>query len=454
MPITVQHRPKGVARHLAAAAYKAGAAPWWRRLSDIGIKAAELYGGRERRREDVERQIQGQKELELLRLGGRMDIEERREGAALERMGEGARLGDIRAEEAFGRQKELIDYGGEQQVAQMGRMAEAARTERRKRIAHDRMKVEEAMSQGMITEDEGAMELERLARADAGMPAERKPPTPEEIFQKTSYRDPATGALMTYNEQRGSWTYHKIDQAAAPLKSWGEGRPNRDIVDAAMNDVQNALEKQKTAAEEGWKPPSPEQQHQMLVEAYNWRVRAYTGEEPPAGPGAPVIGAEEAADWMGRTFEGEPGGLEGVGMPPGGPPMGEAAIPAVGALGMAARGIQVAGGAAPTPGAMPEAQEPAAGTPGPNVDVTDFSTGKKYRVPSGMLTAKLSQEDAQAVTETLQQRGVSGEEAQQALFEYSAHQARMEKFQSEDDQPALEREIAEWRKYRRKVFGF
>ena len=201
MPITVSHRARGSEEALARAASDVGARSFWDRFLKSGFAGAQIV----ERRRGQERAIEAQREAQLraadIRVAERKEVRgfagEREAGLARSATSETG-VEPLPGETSAGfLQRVQPDIG----LAREAKVANAREVRRIEELegqddALDRFKEQ-------MDPEEYAFQKQQVAMKIAKIPPRGKPPAPAEMFEKTTYTDPSTGAVIGFDPQTG-----------------------------------------------------------------------------------------------------------------------------------------------------------------------------------------------------------------------------------------------------------
>jgi hypothetical protein len=283
MPITVKHRPVGSEVSLAQAASFAGAQDWWSQLAKSGLTAAEIYEGRRRQERGIEAQQASQELAAEIRSRERGEIRgeaEERERELAESVEFETGIAPFPGEAPAGFMARMEP---EVAIGREGRVATALQERKRNDLQKQLAVVE---SYPGITEDEKQFHVSRLQRQIAGLPPEKQPPNPADLYRGRTYTDPQSGAVIGFKDN--GEPFKLLDrpkepdggtQALTGFKDFGDYNKQ---MQAAMKDL---IEEAKSGAGEmgEWKIPTQQQAHDLVME----RMKLFGGlfPKPIAPPG-------------------------------------------------------------------------------------------------------------------------------------------------------------------------
>jgi len=202
MPITVKHRAADSGQALSRAAYGAGAADWWDRLARSGMTAAQLYEGRTRQERGIEAQAAAQERAAAIRDDERAELRGVREDR--ERQLARAAMVETGMEPAPG-EGDIGYLQRAQPEMDPGRKDERAKELRQRERADLQKQLAVVKKYPGLEESERAVQIKRLERALLEVPPEEEeqPPNPEEMYQRSTYVDPQSGATIGFDPQTG-----------------------------------------------------------------------------------------------------------------------------------------------------------------------------------------------------------------------------------------------------------
>ena len=305
MPITVLHRAQGSEEALARAASDVGARSFWDRFLKSGLAGAQIM----ERRRGQERGIEAQREAQLraadIRGAEREEVRrfagEREAGLARSATSETG-VEPLPGETSAGfLQRVQPDIG----LAREAKVANAREVRRIEELegqddALDRFKEQ-------MDPEEYAFQKQQVAMKIAKIPPRGKPPAPAEMFEKTTYTDPSTGAVIGFDPQTGK-PFKLLDRpkpgegADAPISREDFGKRFQVTLKRLQERAQ--LTKGQAATVKAVTAEDVVEEMRKEDEAFGRYqggdpVEAYTGAAPQ--PGAQGILSGQAAPEVGLT---------------------------------------------------------------------------------------------------------------------------------------------------------
>ncbi len=300
MPITVLHRAQGSEEALARAASDVGARSFWDRFLKSGLAGAQIV----ERRRGQERAIEAQREAQLraadIRVAERKEVRgfagEREAGLARSATSETG-VEPLPGETSAGfLQRVQPDIG-------LAREAKVANAREVRRIEEIEAQRDAVNNDKTLTPDQRDFELQRLAREEAKLPPRGKPPAPAEMFEKTTYTDPSTGAVIGFDPQTGK-PFKLLDRpkpgegADAPISREDFGKRFQVTLKrlqerAQLTKGQAATVKAVTAEDVVEEMRKEDEAFGRYQGVFEQEVPGFGGADPQ--PGAEVLPAPEAA---------------------------------------------------------------------------------------------------------------------------------------------------------------